>query len=146
MGYTKCFFFLNLPIQWLIKSGFFTDLLMGSMSPSRVIIYWESSGGGIIADAKTRPQNLTFAQDDIIYHFFPTKFASWLVSQQFAATTLRRHLGPVEKKGRIAWENTGSGQTSGSVREKGKILVSNQPFQIYKLPFYGQWVPFDSWT
>ena len=69
MGYTKwCFF--NLPIQRSIKTGLFTDVLMGSMSPSRVIIYWEYSGGGIIADATKRPQNLTFAQDDIIYHFF----------------------------------------------------------------------------
>ena len=98
MGYTKwCFF--NLPIQCSIKTGLFTDVLMGSMSPSRVIIYWEYSGGGIIADATKRPQNLTFAQDDIIYHFFPTKFASWLVSQQFAATTLRRHLGARGKEG-----------------------------------------------
>ena len=76
------------------------------------------------------PQNLTFAQDDIIYLIFPidltcfirgsnriagmdgtlgvaprhaydTKFASWFVSQQFAATTLRStqtSWGSVEKR------------------------------------------------
>ena len=50
-------------------------------------------------------------------HAYDTKFASWLVSHSFAATTLRRlRGGSVEKKGLFVRENTGSGQTSGSVR------------------------------
>jgi hypothetical protein len=82
------------------------------------------------------PQNLTFAHDDVMSHFsngvntcfihgsnrlagmgstlgvaprhgyMTQKFASWRVSQQFAATTLRRLRGGPWKRRAICCENT----------------------------------------
>ena len=46
-------------------------------------------------------------------HAHNTKFDLWIVSQQFAATTLRRLRWTVEKKGHFGRENIGSRQTSG---------------------------------